>query len=140
MRTTLAAVAAIAALSSIYAFADGTSMGYEAGGQFVRFDPVVEQHNRSGERFRIVGTCRSACTLFLSIRNVCIEPGATFGFHAGHNRQRAITVAATSHMMSTYKPRLRADLLGHHAMDTLEFLTISGADMITKFGYRKCPT
>src|SRR5262245_35992844 len=40
----------------------GTSAGYGMGGQFSRFDPVVAEHNRTGELFRIEGHCQSACT------------------------------------------------------------------------------
>ena len=49
------------------------------------FEAVAQQYNASGERFRIDGHCQSACTIFLSIRNVCIVPGATLLFHAGGN-------------------------------------------------------
>jgi hypothetical protein len=33
----------------------GISAGYGMGGQFTRFDPVVSEHNQSGELFRIEG-------------------------------------------------------------------------------------
>src|SRR5437764_11547089 len=76
---------------STTALAEGSSKGYGMGGWFEQFDPVVRQYNQSGELFRIAGHCQSACTLFLSIRNVCIEPSAQLLFHAGHDRQRNIT-------------------------------------------------
>src|SRR5262245_6866140 len=79
------------------AMAARSSQGYGNGGQFAQFDPVVAEYNRSGELFRIVGHCQSACTLFLGIRNVCIEPGAQLLFHAGHDRQRNITAKSTNH-------------------------------------------
>jgi hypothetical protein len=120
------------------AMAAGSSVPYGMGGQFSRFDPVVEQYNQSGELFRIEGHCQSACTLFLAIRNVCIEPGATLLFHAGHNRQRDVTSSATNHMLGAYNAPLREYLTAHHYMDTLAFHTISGRDMIGKFGYRAC--
>jgi hypothetical protein len=84
------------------------------GGQFARFDPVVSQYNQSGELFRIEGHCQSACTLFLAIRNVCIEPGATLLFHAGHDRNKMITASSTSHMMGAYNGRLRDFLTANH--------------------------
>ena len=58
------------------ALSDGSSKGYGQGGRFSVYYPITEKYNKSGERFRIVGFCRSACTLFLSIRNVCVERGA----------------------------------------------------------------
>ena len=63
----------IFAIASGAAMAAGSSVGYGNGGQFSRFDPVVNQYNQSGELFRIEGHCQSSCTLFLSIKNVCIE-------------------------------------------------------------------
>ena len=117
----------------------GTSAGYGMGGQFSRFDPVVAEHNRTGELFRIEGHCQSACTLFLGIKNVCVEPGARLLFHAGHDRQRNVTAKSTNHMLAAYKPALRQYLVSNHYMDTLAFHTISGRELIDKFGYKVCP-
>jgi len=116
----------------------GTSAGYGMGGQFSRFDPVVSQYNQSGELFRIEGHCQSACTLFLSIRNVCIDRNATLLFHAGHDKARNVTNSATSHMLGAYNATLRDYVTANHYMDTLEFHAISGRDMIQKFGYKAC--
>jgi hypothetical protein len=127
------------ALLSSSAMAAGSSQGYGMGGQFARFDPVVAEYNRSGELFRIEGHCQSACTLFLGIRNVCIEPGAQLLFHAGHDRQRNITAKSTNHMLAAYRPKLRQYLVSNHYMETLAFHTIPGRDMIHKFGYKACP-
>ena len=120
--------------------AAGTSAGFGMGGQFARFDPVVSQYNQSGELFRIEGHCQSSCTLFLGIRNVCIDRNATLLFHAAHDRSRNVSASLTSHMLGAYNARLRDYVAANHYMDTLEFHTISGRDMIRKFGYRECPS
>jgi len=130
-------LAVILLLISMPAMA-GSSAGYENGGRFARFDPVVDYHNRTGELFRIEGHCQSSCTLFLGIKNVCIDPGANLLFHAGHDRNRNITASATQHLLNAYNARLRAYLVANHYMDTLEFHAISGRDLIQKFGYREC--
>jgi hypothetical protein len=117
----------------------GTSAGYGMGGQFVRFDPVVSQYNQSDEIFRIEGHCQSACTLFLGIRNVCIDRNATLLFHAGHDRDKNITASSTGHLLSAYNAGLRDYVTSNHYMDTLAFHAISGREMIQKFGYRECP-
>jgi hypothetical protein len=72
-------------LSTTSSIAAGSSAGYGTGGPSARFDPIVNQYNQSGELFRIEGRCQSACTLFLGIKNVCVERGATLLFHAGHD-------------------------------------------------------
>jgi hypothetical protein len=129
-----ALVALLCATAS--ARADGSSAGYEYGGQFTRFDPVVRQYNQSGEQFRIVGHCQSSCTLFLSIRNVCIEQSATLLFHAGG--RGTVNQAATNHLLNAYNAKLRHYLVSNGYMSTLEFHTIPGPDMIRRFGYRAC--
>jgi hypothetical protein len=117
----------------------GTSAGYGNGGQFVNFDPVVNQYNQSGELFRIEGHCQSACTLFLGIKNVCVDRSATLLFHAGHDRNRNISAPATDHMLRAYNASLRGYVTSNHFMDTLAFHAISGGELIQKFGYRECP-
>ena len=114
---------------------------YRLGGKMAAFDPVVSQYNQTGELFRISGHCQSACTIFLGIRNVCVERDALLLFHAGHSAgdDNKISADATNHMLSAYNPTLRAYLLEHHVMDTSTLFPISGTDMIQKFGYRECP-
>lgn len=36
---------------------------------------------RKDIRVHVMGRCVSACTLYLSLDNVCVSPNATFGFH-----------------------------------------------------------
>ena len=132
------AIALVLLSTSIPALAVGSSQPYGKGGWFEQFDPIVRQYNQSGEQFRIEGHCQSACTLFLGIRSVCIVRSARLLFHAGHDRQRNIKQSATNHMMSHYNARLRAYLVANRIMETISFTTISGSDMISKFGYREC--
>jgi hypothetical protein len=133
-------IAAFLLTVSTSAMAAGSSAPYGMGGRFVRFDPVVAQYNASGELFRIEGHCQSACTLFLAIRNVCIEPGAQLLFHGGFDRERRnVGAKSTNHMLAAYKPKLRQYLVSNHYMDTLAFHTIPGQEMISKFGYKACP-
>jgi hypothetical protein len=42
-------------------------------------------------------------------------------------------------MLAAYKPALRQYLVSNHYMDTLAFHTISGRELIDKFGYKACP-
>ena len=101
--------------------------------------PWSRKYNQSGELFQIEGHCRSACTLFLAIRNVCIDRNATLLFQAGHNRQREMTNSATSHMLGAYNAALREHVIAKHYMETLAFHAIFGREMIQKFGHRACP-
>jgi hypothetical protein len=115
------------------AYADGSvsalhmGMGAKDATEMMRFDAVIAQYNASGERFRVDTHCQSACTMFLSIRNVCITSNASLLFHAGGNREKAIiSRAATDHMFATYNRRLQKYIIEHHAMETFTFYEISG--------------
>ncbi|WGR95719.1 hypothetical protein MTX26_08255 [Bradyrhizobium sp. ISRA443] len=117
----------------------GTSEGYGMGGWIGKFQPETDRANATRELFRIKGHCQSNCTLFLGLRNVCVERSATLLFHAGHDRQRNINATSTQRMLNAYKPALRQYVLAHHYMDTLEFHAIPGAMIIDRFGYKECP-
>ena len=126
-------------LLSTSASVAGTSEGYGGGGPFAIYDPIVARHNASGELFRITGHCQSSCTLFLGIRNVCIERGAQLLFHAGHDRRMNVLPWAVRHKMNHYNSRLRRYLAAGHYMETVQFHTIPGSALVDKFGYRECP-
>jgi hypothetical protein len=121
------------------ASAEGSSQGYGMGGWYEQFDPVIAKYNQSGELFRITGHCQSACTMFLGIRNVCVERSARLLFHGSHDRQRRITEYHNNRVMSHYNAALRNYIVAGGYTNTLAFHTISGQDMISKFGYRACP-
>ena len=127
------------------AYADGSvsslRMGYGAPdpATFARFLNVIQQYNASGERFRIDSHCQSACTMFLSIRNVCVTPGATLLFHAGGSMQKGnISLSRTQEMLSTYNAALRQYVTDNHFMDTFAFHPISGGEIVKRFGYPAC--
>lgn len=136
---------ALTGLAAQPAYADGSvsslRMGYGApnAAAFARFQAVIQQYNASGERFRIDSHCQSACTMFLSIRNVCVTPGATLLFHAGGSMQKGIVSPYRSQqMLDTYNAALRRYVTEHHFMDTFAFHPISGRDIIKRFGYPAC--
>jgi len=126
---------AITIISSSSAVAQESSAPYSRGGFSKSFGELGGQINRSGKLFRIEGTCQSACTMFLTLRNVCVDPNATLLFHSG----RPGTVGGRERMLATYNAKLREFLIANHYMDSPEFHAISGRDIIRKFGYRACP-
>ncbi len=108
--------------------ADGTSLGHCEGGRIVDFLPIVQQYNASGELFHIQGVCKSACTLFLGIRNVCIERDATLMFHGGHDIKEDVTgpdTRASRAILYRYNDALRQYLLEGHHMDSDEYHTLT---------------
>jgi len=80
--------------------------------------------------------------LFLGIRNVCIERDATLMFHGGHDIQENVTgpdTRASRAMLDRYNEALRQHLLEGHHMDSGEYHTLTGRQLIDRFGYKECP-
>ena len=135
------ALALLAALLPSSAFA-ATSQGYGMGGWVEKFQPVIDRANASGELFRIQGHCQSNCTLFLGVRNVCVERSAKLLFHAGHGRganRNVINAGASQRMLDAYNPQLRAYVQAQGYLTKLTFSTIPGSVIIDRFGYKECP-
>lgn len=119
-----------------------TSDRFAMGGWIEKFQPAIDRANASGELFRIRGHCQSNCTLFLGVRNVCVERGARLLFHAGHGRgpnRYVINAGSTQRMLNAYNARLRQYVIAKGYLEKLEFSTISGARIIDEFGYKECP-
>lgn len=124
------------------AAAEGSSAAHGEGGYVPDFIAIVRQHNVNGEPFRIEGVCKSACTLFLGIRNMCVERGATLMFHAGHDIAENVSgrnTRASRAALVRYNDALRRYLLDGHYMDTDAFHSLPGSTIIDRFGYRECP-
>jgi hypothetical protein len=133
---------AVVAIMASPVLAEGTSLGHGEGGRIVDFLPIVRQYNASGELFRIQGVCESACTLFLGIRNICVERDATLMFHGGHDIREDVTgpdTRASRAMLYRYNEPLRRYLLEGHYMDGEEYHALTGSELIDRFGYRECP-
>ncbi|MBR2117981.1 MAG: hypothetical protein V4458_06345 [Pseudomonadota bacterium] len=119
-----------------------TSDRFAMGGWIEKFQPAIDQANASGELFRIRGHCQSNCTLFLGVRNVCVERSARLLFHAGHGRgpnRQVINAGSTQRMLNAYNGKLRQYVVEKGYLEKLEFSTISGARIIDEFGYKECP-
>ena len=115
---------------------------FSMGGWIEKFQPAIDQANATGELFRIRGHCQSNCTLFLGVRNVCVERSAQLLFHAGHGRgpnRYVVNQSSTQRMLNAYKPKLRQYVVAHGYMNKLDFSAISGARIIDEFGYKECP-
>lgn len=139
----IVSVVAVAGLTALTlpARADGSSRPYGGGGR-IGADEIIRKYNASGERFRIEGSCQSSCTMLLAIKNVCVDPSARLLFHAAlfpNEAGQKPPPKRQARMLSTYNAKLRHYLVSNGYVDSFEFHTISGSDMIGKFGYRRCP-
>src|SRR5690348_6592171 len=132
-------VATLALVASV-AHAE-TSDRYSAGGAYKPFQEAIQRNNASGELFRIRGSCASNCTMFLGLRNVCVERSAKLLFHAGHElgNPKAINAVATQRMLDAYNGKLRQYVVANGYLEKLSYSSITGARIIDEFGYKECP-
>ena len=139
----MALTVSAAGLSGIPASAaEGSSVAHGEGGYVPDFVAIVRRFNATGDPFRIEGICKSACTIFLGIRNACVERSATLMFHGGHDIAENVTGPGTRSSRAAlyrYNEPLRRYLLDGHYLDTDAFHNLPGSTIIDRFGYRECP-
>ncbi|MCR8723857.1 hypothetical protein [Frigidibacter sp. ROC022] len=104
---------------------------------------LVEQLRASHARVEIVGGCWSACTMFLSLPNVCVARSARLGFHGPSSGIPGIGLAPErfdyySRLMAAYYPEpLRSWFLAEGRHITVGFTRLRGAQLI-RMGIREC--
>jgi predicted amidophosphoribosyltransferase len=122
------------------AYAQGSSLPYGGGGP-INAPKIIREYNQSGKQMRIEGSCQSSCTMLLAIKNVCVDPSATLKFHAAlfpNEVGQKPPPARQAQMLASYNAKLRNYLVSNGYVATFEFHTISGRDIIQKFGYKAC--
>lgn len=82
---------------------------YDQGGKIVRYALDVARTRRLGQTVRFSGRCDSACTLYLSLpeNQICLMPGASFGFHAPYGSSTHQNEMARDYMMKKYPQWVR---------------------------------
>ena len=88
------------------------------------------------------GNCMSACTMYLGLPGTCVGPSAVFGFHgpsagSGIGLPQAEFVRWSQVMAANYPPRLRDWYLREGRYHTLDYLVITGAQLI-QMGVPRC--
>ena len=76
------------------------------GGVVDEFRALVDRWSASGARVEIKGTCKSACTLFTAVPNVCVMKGAELWFHA--------PFVMPQNGVRQYDPRITYDMLNDY--------------------------
>lgn len=66
------------------------------GGNVASYEMQVRELEGSGTWVQVEGFCDSACTLILRHDEICVHPGASFGFH------RATNADATAYLLHQY--------------------------------------
>lgn len=97
-------VLALALLWPIAAQADRVIAGDNGG---VVRDRALEVYFAKGP-ILVRGRCDSACTIYLSRDDVCVTPGASFGFHKPYGGPDGGAAAGERYMMKVYPGWVKA--------------------------------
>lgn len=115
----------------------------DLGGSVRERIALVDSLSAEGAEVRIVGTCISACTLFLGVPNACVAPSARLGFHGPSTRKRGLPLPRAEYerislqMATFYPPKIGQWFLTTARKTTGDYILISGRDAI-KMGARAC--
>jgi hypothetical protein len=97
------------------------------------YEAQTEQYRRENREVRL-HECRSACTLALSLPNVCVYPDAKIKFHQAYNAiTREVDLGVSSKLFASYPAQVQARL----GYLTREYHVLSGVELIA-LGMRNC--
>ena len=104
------------------------------GGLVSEYKAMTEVYRRQNREVRL-HECRSACTLALSLPNVCVYPQSVLRFHSAYHRDtKQVDPQISAELLSHYPPAVR-ERLGNHL--TRHYRSLSGQELID-LGVRDC--
>jgi hypothetical protein len=105
----------------------------DVGGLVSDYEALTERYRRENREVRL-HECRSACTLALSLPNVCVYPDAKVKFHQAYNAiNREVDVGVSSRLFASYPATVQARL----GYLTREYRVLTGTELIA-LGMRNC--
>jgi hypothetical protein len=103
------------------------------GGLVTDYQARTEEYRATNREVR-VHECHSACTLALSLPNVCVYPNSIFKFHQAYNARNHITDDGVSaQLFNAYPSAVQARL----GVLTRDFKILNGTQLI-QLGVRDC--
>lgn len=105
----------------------------DVGGLVSDYEAQTEQYRRENREVRL-HECRSACTLALSLPNVCVYPDAQVKFHQAYNAiTKEVDYGVSAKLFASYPAPVQARL----GYLTREYRILSGRELIA-LGMRNC--
>jgi hypothetical protein len=103
----------------------------DGGGVVTSHQTAVQRYNYENRRVEIRGSCRSACTLALAVKNVCVAPGAVLKWHHAYNPQTGIPVySVTEEMLDMIPTKVRRVVEGHITINYNERATLDYQQLV----------
>lgn len=114
---------------------------YEDGGGLVhKYRVMAYQYRMEGRQVRILGSCRSACVLYLGVPNVCVGPKAEIKAHHAYDlKTLQLRPEITKKMMSEIPQNIAARLLPNIQREYTEGATLRYKELL-KLGIKDCST
>ena len=105
----------------------------DVGGFVSEYQAQTARFRQEGREVRL-HECRSACTLALSLPNVCVYPSSLLKFHKAYNANtRAVDEGVSQELFRSYPAAVQARLGGL----TREYRVLPGRELIA-LGMREC--
>jgi hypothetical protein len=105
----------------------------DVGGLVSDYEAQTEAYRRENREVRL-HECRSACTLALSLPNVCVYPDAKVKFHQAYNAiNREVDLGVSSRLFGSYPSAVQ----GRLGYLTREYRVLTGTELIA-LGMRNC--
>jgi hypothetical protein len=105
----------------------------DVGGLVTDYEAQTEVYRRERREVRL-RECRSACTMALSLPNVCVYPDSVLKFHQAYNAiNRQTDYGVSAQLLASYPQAVR-ERLGNL---TRQYKILSGAELI-ELGVRNC--
>jgi hypothetical protein len=110
----------------------------DGGGVVTKYEALVDRYSAENREVRILGSCRSACILYLGAKNVCVGPNAVVKAHMAYEPYTEINRPdITAHMMSRIPLRISARLAPYITEKYNKMTTLSSSQLI-ELGVRPC--
>lgn len=112
---------------------------YEDGGGLVKkYQEMAFQYRLEGRKVKILGSCRSACVLALSVPNVCVGKNAVVKAHQAYEADTGVSRPdITYQMMSSLPDRVR-QRLEPNVTKAYNPRTILDYDDLVSLGIKPC--
>ncbi|WP_246206918.1 hypothetical protein [Methylocystis heyeri] len=105
----------------------------DVGGLVSEYEAQTELYRRENREVRL-HECRSACTLALSLPNVCVYPDAQVKFHQAYNAiTREVDLGVSDRLFESYPSAVR----GRLGYLTRQYKVLRGTELIA-LGMRNC--
>lgn len=110
----------------------------DRGGEVTDYEWAMNKYNAENRRVEIRGSCRSACTMALGVKNVCVGRDAVLKWHHAYEKSTGIVREDVTNIMLSYMPpRIRAQLNGkiekhYNPSATLNY------DQLVSLGIKSC--